>query len=153
MARSDIELAFEEMLLLHGPTFFLAMLRAKSDRAKTCQTPSQWAIEYVTERPHHTSNLATREHILTTHLSALESEVAGMVERQMPSPEGIPKPPTLTSCMRRAFAAKLGCHVGQNVGKMWEVLSGTAFDEVDEGKMGLIVRGEEIEKGLRRVFW
>lgn len=71
----------------------------------------------------------------------------------MPSPEGIPKPPTLTSCMRRAFAAKLGCHVGQNVGKMWEVLSGTAFDEVDEGKMGLIVRGEEIEKGLRRVFW
>ena len=153
MARSDIELAFEEMLLQHGPDFFIAMLKAKSDRARTCQTSSQWAIEYVTERSKHAFSLHCRQKILTRHLSALEAEVAGMIDRQMPAPDGFPKPPTLTSCMRRAFAAKLGCHISQNVGKMWEVLSGTAFDEVDEEKMCKIVRGEEIEKGLKRIFW
>ena len=141
------------MLLQHGPDFFIAMLRAGADRKATCQTSSQWAIEYVTERSKHASSLYTRQTILTKHLSALEAEVAGMIDRQMPDPNGFPKPPTLTSCMRRAFAARLGCHISQNVGKMWEVLSGTAFDEVDDGKMCQIVRGEEIEKGLKRIFW
>lgn len=85
-------------------------------------------------------------------LSALEKEVAGMVDRQSPSPDGIPKPPTLTSCMRRAFAARLGVHISQNVGKMWEILSSTSFDEVDEVKMVKVVNGEEIKGGLKRIF-
>ncbi|EME45762.1 hypothetical protein DOTSEDRAFT_151005 [Dothistroma septosporum NZE10] len=152
MARSDIELAFEEMLLHHGPDFFVATLHASRDLKETCQPSSQWAIEYVTERSKYASSLCTRNKILMKHLSALEAEVSGMIDRQMPDPRGFPKPPTLTSCMRRAFAARLGCHVSQNVGKMWEVLSSTAFDEVEEGKMCQIVRGEEIEKGMKRIF-
>lgn len=84
--------------------------------------------------------------------SALTKEVAGMIERQSPTPEGNPKPPTLTSCLRRAFAAKLGGHISENVGKMWAILSSTGFDEVDDEKLVKIVRGEEIEGGMKRIF-
>lgn len=75
-----------------------------------------------------------------------------MLERQMPSTDGWPKPPTLTSCMRRAFAARCGCHISQNVGKMWEILSSTSFDEVDEAKMVKVVEGEELVGGMKRIF-
>jgi hypothetical protein len=77
-----------------------------------------------------------------------------MVERQSTlTPEGLPRAPTLTSCMRRAFAAKLGCHVSQNVGKMWEILSSTSFDEIDEVKMVRVVNGEDVgQGGLKRIF-
>lgn len=75
-----------------------------------------------------------------------------MIDRQSPTPEGIPKPPTLTSCMRRAFAASLGCHISQNVGKMWEVLSSTKFDNVDEAKMIKVIMGEELKGGFKRIF-
>jgi hypothetical protein len=84
--------------------------------------------------------------------SELEREVAGMVERQSPSPDGFPKPPTLTSCMRRAFAARLGCHISENVSKMWEILSSTSFDEMDEDKLVKIVQGEELKGGMKRIF-
>lgn len=43
LQRSDIELAFEEMLLQHGPDFFLAMLKA-GDKS---HPKSEWAIAYV----------------------------------------------------------------------------------------------------------
>lgn len=89
---------------------------------------------------------------LTCSRSALEKEVAGMIERQSPNSDGFPKPPTLTSCLRRAFAAKLGGHISQNIGKMWEILSSTGFDEVDEEKLVKIVNGEEIEGGMKRIF-
>ena len=77
-----------------------------------------------------------------------------MIDRQSThTSEGIPRPPTLTSCMRRAFAAKLGCHISQNVGKMWEILSSTSFDEIDEAKMVKVVNGEDVGKGgLKRIF-
>lgn len=75
-----------------------------------------------------------------------------MIERQLPSPDGNPKPPTLTSCLRRAIAAKLGCHISQNVSKMWEILSSTSFDEVDEEKLVKIVNGEELKGGMKRIF-
>ncbi|KAF2163358.1 hypothetical protein M409DRAFT_57638 [Zasmidium cellare ATCC 36951] len=131
MARSDVELAFEEMLLQYGPDFFVAMLRA-GGREKmgetTHSTEDQWAVD------------------------ALTHEVTNMLERQMPSSDGWPKPPTLTSCMRRAFAARCNCHISQNIGKMWELLSSTAFDQVDEKKMVKVVKGKELEEGLKRVF-
>lgn len=41
--------------------------------------------------------------------------------------------------------------IALTVSKMWELLSGTAFDEVDSAKMVKLVRGEEIEKGRKRV--
>lgn len=75
-----------------------------------------------------------------------------MLERQMPSPDGFPKPPTLTSCMRRAFAARNGCHISQNIGKMWDLLSSTAFDEVNEAKVIKVVKGEELEEARKRAF-
>lgn len=74
-----------------------------------------------------------------------------MTNRQLPSPDGVPKPPTLTSWMRRAFAARLGCHISQNVSKMWEILSSTNFDEVNEEKLVKIVEGEELKEGMKRV--
>lgn len=75
-----------------------------------------------------------------------------MIERQHPGPDGLPKPPTLTSCMRRAFAAQLGCHISQNVGKMWEILSSTSFDEIDDAKMVKVVNGEALTGGMKRIF-
>lgn len=54
MARSDVELAFEEMLLQYGPDFFVAMLRAggRQDKKNNNNTHNpqekhqdQWAIE------------------------------------------------------------------------------------------------------------
>lgn len=42
MARSDIELAFEEMLLQHGPDFFIAMLKVGAPQLG--KRPESWAI-------------------------------------------------------------------------------------------------------------
>ncbi|KXT11414.1 hypothetical protein AC579_9875 [Pseudocercospora musae] len=133
MARSDIELAFEEMLLHHGPEFFIAMLKAGN--IMYSNPKSQWAI------------------------AALQSEISGMIDRQTcPGPDGNPRPPTLTSRLRRAFAAQLGIHISQNVGKMWEILSSTNFDEMNDSKSLLkIVQGEALTGGdfltLYGVFW
>jgi hypothetical protein len=68
MQRSDIELAFEEMLLQHGPDFFTFMLKA-GDSTK-CQ--GQWATTYVISTPPILS-----EPSLTTNLalSRLKSPV------------------------------------------------------------------------------
>lgn len=48
MARSDVELAFEEMLLQYGPDFFVAMLRAGGRQKKGEDIKNdrdQWAVE------------------------------------------------------------------------------------------------------------
>ena len=42
MARSDIELAFEEMLLQHGPDFFIAMLQSGNPET---EEKGMWAVE------------------------------------------------------------------------------------------------------------
>ncbi|KAL9532245.1 hypothetical protein SMMN14_04422 [Sphaerulina musiva] len=143
--RSDVELALEEMLLMYGPEFFLALLevrreekkkkkKKKIDRRRDCgsdgDSRGSWAVD------------------------ALHREIAGMIERQSTlTPEGTPRPPTLTSRLRRAFAAKLGLHVTQNVSKMWEIVSSTLFDEMSTEKMVQVVRGEDIGKeGLKRIF-
>ncbi|KAM3416196.1 hypothetical protein BST61_g7802 [Cercospora zeina] len=67
---------------------------------------------------------------------------------------GAPRPPTLTSCLRRAFAAKCYCQFSEVERKVWEVLSNTVLDDVDEDLMGRIVRGEDAvgKGGTRRVF-
>lgn len=78
-----------------------------------------------------------------------------MISRQSTlTPEGTPRPPTLTARLRRAFAAKLGVHVTQNVSKMWEIVSSSLFDEMSEEKMVQVVRGEDIigKEGLKRIF-
>lgn len=50
-ARSDIELAFEELLLIHGPRFFIAMLKAgevcSQSSNSDARKETQWAVEYV----------------------------------------------------------------------------------------------------------
>ena len=66
-----------------------------------------------------------------------------MEERQSPSPDGLPKPPTLTSSLRRAFATRMDCHIVDVSGKMWEVLDGTVFGAVDDGMMASVVNGEK----------
>ncbi|KAK5110677.1 hypothetical protein LTR85_000759 [Meristemomyces frigidus] len=118
--RSDVELAFEEVLLGHGPDVFAAMLGVgRPGRA-------EWAI------------------------SILQTEVATMGDRQAPYPSGASKPPTLISSLRRALAGKADVTLSLTVSKMWEILSGTAFDDVDQAKMVKLVRGEEIERGMKR---
>ena len=77
----------------------------------------------------------------------LQNEIAGMEDRQDPA-----KPATLISSLRCALAAQVGCEVHQTATKMWEVLSCTGFDHVDEAKTVMIVRGEVVEKGMRRIM-
>ncbi|KAK4542531.1 hypothetical protein LTR36_006784 [Oleoguttula mirabilis] len=130
-ARSDVELAFEEMLLGHGPGFFAAMLGGAGGgrRAGAAGDGAEagWAI------------------------SVLQAEIASMEDRQLPYPSGAAKPSTLIASLRRALAARAEVQLTQTVSKMWELLSGTAFDAVDQGKMVKLVRGEEIERGMRRM--
>ena len=79
--------------------------------------------------------------------SALRNELAQMEDRQL-SPTA---QPTLISGLRRSFAAKTGGHIGNTATKMWEILSSSAFDEVDEEKMGRLVGGEALDGGWRRM--
>ena len=139
MQRSDIELAFEEMLLQHGPDFFVVMLQAGRPEK------SAWAVRSVFASALTTHSSADR------FSSALEAEIAGMEDRQTPLATGEPKPPTLISALRRAFAGRMGCHLSQNTTKMWEVLSSTAFDRVDDMKLVQIVQGKKLDKGMRRM--
>lgn len=75
-----------------------------------------------------------------------------MEDRQSPLPDGTPPPPTLTSVLRRAFAVQMDCHVTEVTSKMWEVLSGTMFDKVDDEMMANLVNGETVRrKGMRRM--
>ncbi|PIA94667.1 hypothetical protein CB0940_08803 [Cercospora beticola] len=87
---------------------------------------------------------------------ALETELASLPYLQTAFFPccGAPRPPTLTSCLRRAFAAKCHCQFSEIERKLWEVLSNTALDEVDETLMGKIVRGEDDfgKRGMRRIF-
>ncbi|CAK4031022.1 Hypothetical predicted protein [Lecanosticta acicola] len=146
MQRSDIELALEEMLLQHGPDFFLALLHP------TSHPKSPWAISYATPPfpPIHLS-IQTKTNLpppLLLH-SSLTSEISCMLTRQNAHP---PQPRTLTSCLRRALAARLDCHFSQNTAQMWQILSSTAFDDVGEEKVIQVVRGEVIERGMKRIF-
>lgn len=59
--------------------------------------------------------------------------------------------PTLISTLRRAFANKMECHIMQNTGKMWELLSSTAFDAMGEVEIGKVVRGESLVQGMKRL--
>ena len=147
MVRSDIELAFEELLLQHGPRFFVVMLEAGKTSGK-----KEWAVRYASffSCCSHCP-FAYGANLESTHRT-LQTEIAGMKSRQLPSPNGMLKPPTLISSLRRALAAKARCEVHQTVAKMWEILSSTGFDDVDEEKMVSIVSGEELERGMKRIF-
>lgn len=79
--------------------------------------------------------------------SALQIELAQMEARQL-SPTA---QPTLISTLRRSFAAKTNGHIGNTATKMWEILSSSVFDEVDEEKMRRLVAGEALEGGWRRM--
>lgn len=75
-----------------------------------------------------------------------------MEQRQLPLPDGAPRPPTLISTLRRAFAARMHCHISEVTSQMWELLSGTVFDRVDDETMACIVNGEDLSgKGMRRM--
>lgn len=92
------------------------------------------------------------DHQLTDAPRALENEIVNMTARQLPSPiTGLPQPPTLTSCLRRAFAARCGGHIVENVSRMWEILSSETFDKIDDDIMMRIVGGEEVAIGRRRM--
>nr|OQO16030.1 hypothetical protein B0A51_17920 [Rachicladosporium sp. CCFEE 5018] len=118
-ARVDIELAFEEMLLQHGPDFFVSLLRA--GRAQNCDEPG-WAVW------------------------ALDREITTIEWRQLHS-----HTPTLISTLRRSFAAKMECRICENTSKMWEVLSGTVFDDVSDEVTVIVVKGEALKGGMRRM--
>lgn len=75
-----------------------------------------------------------------------------MEERQLTLVDGTQQHPTLTSVLRRAFASRMGCHVSETSSKMWELLSGTVFDSVDDGMLATLVNGEPLKrKGMRRM--
>jgi len=78
--------------------------------------------------------------------SALNDELDNMEFRQLHSAA-----PTLIATLRRSFAQKTNGHIGNTATKMWEVLSSSVFDEVDEEKMVKIVRGEALVGGMRRM--
>ncbi|KAK6440546.1 hypothetical protein LTR95_003235 [Oleoguttula sp. CCFEE 5521] len=118
-ARADIELAFEEMLLQHGPEFFLSLLHAGERQGS--EEPG-WAA------------------------SALDREVTTIEWRQLHS-----HTPTLISTLRRSFAAKMECRICENTSKMWEVLSGTVFDDVSDEVTVKVVNGEALKGGMRRM--
>ena len=75
-----------------------------------------------------------------------------MEDRQQSHPNGVHKPPTLISSLRRAFATQVGCEVSQTVSKMWEVLSCTGFDDLDEEIMLKIIGGGQVGRGMKRIF-
>ncbi|KAF2768334.1 hypothetical protein EJ03DRAFT_314222 [Teratosphaeria nubilosa] len=114
--RSDIELACEELLLQHGPEFFVRLL--EHDPA---------AVEL------------------------LRKEFEGMEARQLPDEAGRVREMTLIAGLRRALADVSGCGVREVVCRMWAILSCTGFDGVDEARLGMIVRGEVVRCGMRRV--
>ncbi|OQN98526.1 hypothetical protein B0A48_15787 [Cryoendolithus antarcticus] len=118
-ARADIELAFEEMLLQHGPEFFLSLLHAGERQGS--EEPG-WAV------------------------SALDREVTTIEWRQLHS-----HTPTLISTLRSSFAAKMECRICENTSKMWEVLSGTMFDNVSDEVTVMVVNGEVLKGGMRRM--
>lgn len=70
-----------------------------------------------------------------------------MEPRQHPLPNGQPKPAPLISSLRRAFAAKAGCEISEVVTKMWEILSSTVLDDVDEYLLVRVVQGLELREG------
>lgn len=78
--------------------------------------------------------------------SALNDELDNMEFRQLHSAA-----PTLIATLRRSFAQKTNGHIGNTATKMWEVLSSSVFDEVDEEKMVKIVRGEALVGGMKRM--
>jgi hypothetical protein len=78
--------------------------------------------------------------------SVLNAELSNMEFRQLHSAA-----PTLIATLRRSFAQKTNGHIGNTATKMWEVLSSSVFDEVDEDKMVKIVRGEALVGGMKRM--
>ncbi|KAM0712040.1 hypothetical protein Q7P37_011134 [Cladosporium fusiforme] len=79
-------------------------------------------------------------------VDALNDELANMEFRQLHSAA-----PTLISTLRQSFAQKTNGHFANTATKMWEVLSSSVFDEVDEEKMVKIVTGETLVGGMRRM--
>ncbi|KAF2725308.1 hypothetical protein K431DRAFT_281258 [Polychaeton citri CBS 116435] len=126
LTRSDVELAFEELLLQFGPDFFVAMLKAEEVR-NAWENEGKNAVE------------------------TLQNEIAQMEERQSLLPNGQHRPPTLIASLRRAFATSAECQINENVTRMWEILSSTPFDTIDDEKMGKLVLGEEIGGGQKRM--
>ncbi|KAF1822054.1 uncharacterized protein K489DRAFT_289586, partial [Dissoconium aciculare CBS 342.82] len=134
LTRSDVELAAEEMLLLHGPEWFLGMMRAgrggrkgkngegeeeRSGRRGKEEDDGQWAVDLLT------------------------SELTNFTTRQSPDPTThLPRPPTLTSRLRRAFSNQTGnSPLVENLGRMWEMLAAPVWDRVDEEMLGRVVGG------------
>jgi hypothetical protein len=90
---------------------------------------------------------AVAEQSLTEYFdSVLNAELSHMEFRQLHSAA-----PTLIATLRRSFAQKTNGHIGNTATKMWEVLSSSVFDEVDEDKMVKIVRGEALVGGMKRM--
>ena len=136
MARSDVELAFEELLLQHGPDFFVAMLKAGWPGRTT------EVVKYVSPLSYK-----FQEHGANDSCRMLQDEISSMEARQQPS-----KPATLISVLRRALATQAACEVEKTVTAMWEILARTGFDDVDDELLGCIVSGGEVTGGLRRIF-
>ena len=138
MVRSDVERAFEEVLLRRGPEVFFAMLGADS------RGWHDGAARYVPHPPPGSRSIYLTPTQLTNPPSALRTEIS-----EMQSP---PNQSSLTSTLRSALAEQAGCEVSAAVTGMWAILSSTGFDCVEGEMVGRVVRGEGVEGGMRRIF-
>ncbi|KAK3075499.1 hypothetical protein LTR53_001116 [Teratosphaeriaceae sp. CCFEE 6253] len=87
-------------------------------------------------------------------LGLLRARIAISAER-VPSTL-MPSPQILSAVLRASLAEKAGCGVRETEKRMWAILSGTAVDGLGAGeegqiKMGEVVRGEEMGRGMRRM--
>jgi hypothetical protein len=80
---------------------------------------------------------------LSLSTSLLTSELTNFTTRQSPDPTThLPRPPTLTSRLRRAFSNQTGnSPLVENLGRMWEMLAAPVWDRVDEEMLGRVVGG------------
>ncbi|KAK0941972.1 hypothetical protein LTR29_006545 [Friedmanniomyces endolithicus] len=127
--RSEVEMACEEALLESGVGLFVGLLGLGEEGGVARR---KWA------------------------LSLLRAEIARTTDRGPSDSDNQVReavPQALILALRSALATKMECRIHQVVTRMWQILSGTVFDDLgkDEGMMGRLVNGEEIGKGMRRM--
>ncbi|GAM87751.1 hypothetical protein ANO11243_057780 [Dothideomycetidae sp. 11243] len=102
-ARSDMELASEELLLRDGPDFLLGLLMHDMKSIKSA-SPLSFSLLPLTKP------------------SALRTEITTMDSRQIHNPSDPPPEITLIASLRQAFAAAVRCEMRYNLVHMWYVL-------------------------------
>ncbi|WPH03224.1 Hypothetical protein R9X50_00610100 [Acrodontium crateriforme] len=140
--RREIELACEEMLLAHGPNYLFAMIQEGGSVDVDSSEHTKPSLNDLSIEAIKSDNWA---------MKALVNEAANFTERQQPNKDGTSKPITLIATLRQALAAAAECRVCETKGKMWEILSATGFDSIDDTKLAALATGEKVDGGGKRV--